>query len=149
MGLSQPPFGFIFPFSWYIVRLQLINFTMVNDDRKEELRPKKMHHATTLYQKKPNAQQEQIDSDSELKKPKSVLGFEPGLPRQNTDALPLMLPPLPGIAINMSLFAIYISRLFASISQKLCQTHDITFYHGSISSIHNIFLRYKPLTFFQ
>ena len=35
MGLPWPLFGF-FPFSWYIVRLQLIIFTMVNDDRKQE-----------------------------------------------------------------------------------------------------------------
>ena len=46
----RPLFGFLFfPFPWYIVRLLLINFKMVNDDRKEELRPKKMPHATTLY----------------------------------------------------------------------------------------------------
>ena len=54
MGLSQPPFGFIFPFSWYIVRLQLINFTTVNDDRKQERRRKSMHRSITRYLKKFN-----------------------------------------------------------------------------------------------
>ena len=32
MGLSWPLFGFIFPFSWYNISLQLIIYTMVNDD---------------------------------------------------------------------------------------------------------------------
>ena len=36
-------FGFIFPLSWVIVRLQLINFTMVNVDREQERRRKSMH----------------------------------------------------------------------------------------------------------
>ena len=31
-------FWIYFPFSWYIARLQLINFTMANDDRKQERR---------------------------------------------------------------------------------------------------------------
>ena len=36
-----------------------------------------------------------IDSNSELKKPESILGFEPGLPRQNAVTLPLAPPPHP------------------------------------------------------
>ena len=38
-----------FPFSWYIVRLQLINFTLANDDRKQEGRRKSMHRSITYY----------------------------------------------------------------------------------------------------
>ena len=49
MGLSWPLFGFIFPFSWYIVSLQLIIFTIVNDDRKQERRRKSMHLSITCY----------------------------------------------------------------------------------------------------
>ena len=45
MGLSQPLFEFIFPYSWYIVTLQLIIFTMVNDDRKQERRWKSMQRS--------------------------------------------------------------------------------------------------------
>ena len=40
---------FIFPFSWYIVSLQLIIFTLVNDDRKHERRRKSMHLSITRY----------------------------------------------------------------------------------------------------
>ena len=43
MDLSHPFFVFVFPFSWYIVRLQLIIFTLVNDYRKQERRRK--HYA--------------------------------------------------------------------------------------------------------
>ena len=32
---------------------------------------------------KPDTQQDQIDSNSQLKKTKSVPGFKPGLPKQN------------------------------------------------------------------
>ena len=42
-------FGFIFPFSWSIVRTKLIIFTMVNDDRKQERRRKSMHRSITRY----------------------------------------------------------------------------------------------------
>ena len=49
MGRSQPLFGFIFPFSWYIVSLQLTIFSMVNDDRKQERRRKSMHRSITRY----------------------------------------------------------------------------------------------------
>ena len=39
MGLSRPFSGFLmFPFSWYIVGLQLINLTMVYYNRKQERR---------------------------------------------------------------------------------------------------------------
>ena len=38
MGLSRPLFVFIFTFSWYIVRLQLIIFKMVKDERKQDRR---------------------------------------------------------------------------------------------------------------
>ena len=33
-GLSWPPFGLIFSFSWCVVRLQLKKFTIINDDTK-------------------------------------------------------------------------------------------------------------------
>ena len=49
MGLSRPHFIFIFPFSWYIVRLQLIIFEMVNDDGKQERRRKSIHRSMTHY----------------------------------------------------------------------------------------------------
>ena len=59
--LPQPPFfsfknfghskilGDFFPFSWYIGRLQLINFTMVNDDRKQERRRKSIYRSIKHY----------------------------------------------------------------------------------------------------
>ena len=53
---------------------------MVNDDRKWEKRIT-MHLSNTFYLKKPDTQQEQIDSNSELKNPKSVPRFKPGVPR--------------------------------------------------------------------
>ena len=40
---------FIFTFSWYIVSLQLIISTMVNDDRKRERKRKSMHCSITRY----------------------------------------------------------------------------------------------------
>ena len=49
----------------------------------------------TPYQKKLDAQREQIDSRPDPKKPKFVPGFESGLLRQNAVALPLALPPQP------------------------------------------------------
>ena len=36
-------------FSWYTIRLQSINFTMVIDDRKQERRRKSMHRSITRY----------------------------------------------------------------------------------------------------
>ena len=36
MGLSRPLFGLIFPLTLYVVRLQMMNFTRANDDRKQE-----------------------------------------------------------------------------------------------------------------
>ena len=36
VGLSRPLFGLFSPFSWYIARLKLTNFTMINEDRKKE-----------------------------------------------------------------------------------------------------------------
>ena len=56
MGLSRALFIYIFPFSWYIVRLQLIIFITVNDDRNQERRRKSMHRSITHYQKKPDTQ---------------------------------------------------------------------------------------------
>ena len=59
MGLSRALFWIYFPFfSWYIVRLQLIIFTMVNDDGKQERRRKSMHRSITCNKKKPNTQWE-------------------------------------------------------------------------------------------
>ena len=45
--------GLIFPFSWYIVRLQLTNFTMVNYVWKLERSRKSMHQSITRHKKKP------------------------------------------------------------------------------------------------
>ena len=69
MGLSWPHFGSIFfLFYWYIVILQLINFTMVNEDRKQERRRKSIHCSITCYKKKPDTYRQQIDGNSEQKK---------------------------------------------------------------------------------
>ena len=38
MGLSWPLLGFVFPLTLYIVKIQLIHFKMVNDNRKQERR---------------------------------------------------------------------------------------------------------------
>ena len=54
-----------------------------------------MHRSNTRYYKKPDTQGKQIDSNSELKKPKSIPGFEPGLPRQNAITLPHVPPRQP------------------------------------------------------
>ena len=54
-----------------------------------------MHRSITGKQKMPDTQREQIDSNSELKKPKSVKGFELGQLRQNGIAQPLVPQPLP------------------------------------------------------
>ena len=96
MGLSRPLLVSIFPFfSWHIARLLLIIFTMVNDNRKQIRRRKSMHCSTTSYYKTPDTQWEYIDSNSDLKKLKSILVFKPGLRRQNASVLPLVPPPLP------------------------------------------------------
>ena len=54
-----------------------------------------MHCSITHDQKQPGAQREQIDGNSEPKKPQSVPGFEPSLLGQNAVAQPLVPPPLP------------------------------------------------------
>ena len=87
IGLSWPLFGFIFPFSWYSVRLQLINFTVLYDDRKQERRVCTVH--LHIIRKSPTP------SNPEPKKPKSIPGFKPGLHRRNTVTLPLAPSPLP------------------------------------------------------
>ena len=47
--LSRPFSGFLmFPFSWYIVRFQLVNFTMVYYNRKQERRRNSMRRSITL-----------------------------------------------------------------------------------------------------
>ena len=61
-----------------------------------------MHHCIAHYQKKPDAQQEEIDSNSEPKKPKSDLGYKPCLVGQNVAALPLAPPPLPEVLTLVS-----------------------------------------------
>ena len=37
MGISRPLLGDFLIFSWYIIRFQMIDFTDVNDDRKQEI----------------------------------------------------------------------------------------------------------------
>ena len=54
-----------------------------------------MHRSIKRNQKKPDTQQEWIDSNSELKKPTPSQDFEPSLPRQDAVALPLVPLPLP------------------------------------------------------
>ena len=68
----------------------MINFTLLNDVRKEEGRV--CYVLLHLIRKSPTLGE--IDCNSELKMLKSVSGFEPGLPRQNAIALPLVPPPL-------------------------------------------------------
>ena len=65
-GPSRPFLDLCFPFSRYIVRLQLINLNMVNDERKQEKRRKSIHSSIACQKKSPDAQQEQIDINSEL-----------------------------------------------------------------------------------
>ena len=60
------------------------------------------HRSITHYYKKPDTQGKEIDSNSELKKPKSVQGFEPGLPRQNAMARPLVPPPQPLFPVRLT-----------------------------------------------
>ena len=45
-------FGFYFPFSRYIARLQLKNLPIANDDRKQERRRKSMHCSIARYLEK-------------------------------------------------------------------------------------------------
>ena len=52
-----------------------------------------MNHPVARYLEKHNAQQEEIDSNSEPKKPMSVPGFEHGLLGQNAVSLQLVPPP--------------------------------------------------------
>ena len=63
-------------------------------NRKEEGRV-----CTVLLYVKRKSPTPSENSNSELKKPKSDPGFEPGLPRQNAIALPLVPPPLGELVI--------------------------------------------------
>ena len=65
MGLSRPLVWF-FTFSWFILLLQLINFILANDDRKEERRRKSMLHS--INRKMPTPSENRYDSNFELKK---------------------------------------------------------------------------------
>ena len=49
IGLSRPLLDYFFHFSSRILRLQFINFSMVNDDTKQELQWKNMHYSTLFY----------------------------------------------------------------------------------------------------
>ena len=53
---------YFFLFCCYTVRLQVINFTLINYDRKQERRRKSIHSCSAPYLKKPSTQQESIDS---------------------------------------------------------------------------------------
>ena len=97
-------------FSWYIVRLKLIIFESLNDDRQ-----------TRKNKNKPGAQQDKVDSHSELKKPKSIPGFEPGLLRQNAIAPPLVPPPMPRCCFCRVLF---LSFPLTWISFPIFSGHD-------------------------
>ena len=92
----------LFPFSWYIVRLQSIIFKMVNDDRKQERRrTSKLRFYYTLLEKAGHPLR--IDwQQFWTKKPESVPGFQPSLSMQNAIALPLVPPPLPTILAQAS-----------------------------------------------
>ena len=95
MGLFRPVLDLYLILTSYNCRLQLINFTMVNYDRKQERKRKSMQHSIiTCYYKKPHTHWEWIDRNSELKT-RSVPRFEPRLPRENAIALSLVSPPLP------------------------------------------------------
>ena len=94
-GLLQPIFGFIFPFSWYIVRLPLTNFTIVIDDRNWERRRKRMPCSTIASYLEKAQSPARIDGEqSEQKTPKSVPGFKLDPLGQNAIA-PLLAPPPP------------------------------------------------------
>ena len=47
-------FGIIFSFIWYIVRPPLVNFTIVNDGRRQERIKKSIHQSITRYWEKPD-----------------------------------------------------------------------------------------------
>ena len=49
-----------------------------------------------VIRKSPTPSDNRLTADLNRKKPKSVLGFKPGPPRQKTIALPLVPPPLSG-----------------------------------------------------
>ena len=63
-------------FLFLVHSLQLVIFTMVNDDRKQERRRKNVHLSITCYLKEPDTQWVYIDSNSELKKAKVWLGIQ-------------------------------------------------------------------------
>ena len=88
-GPSQAPFWI--HFFWYIVKLQLINFTMVNDERKQERRRKN----PSITRKSRMPSKKRLNAILNGKKPKSVLGFKPGPARTHAVTLPLAPLPLP------------------------------------------------------
>ena len=86
-GLLQPIFGLICPFSWYIVRLPLTNFTIVIDDRNWERRRKRMPCSTIASYLEKAQSPARIDGEqSEQKTPKSVPGFKLDPLGQNANA---------------------------------------------------------------
>ena len=88
---------FAFAFSWLYSWLQLTNFTMANDERKQERRRKKMSCCIVHYLEKAHHPVKHIDSISVQKKSSRLnQGFQPSLLGQNAIALPLVPPPLPG-----------------------------------------------------
>ena len=92
MGLSGPLFGFsVFLGSLYIIQLTIL----INGARKQERRLRVCTVLFVVLWKKPSAQRELVFSNSERKKAKSILGFEPGLLGQNTTAQLLAPPPQP------------------------------------------------------
>ena len=72
IGISQPLFGTFFFLYWFIVRLQLIHFTIVNGDWKQERSRKRMHHWFTCYRKSSTHCRNRLTALLNLKKPKSV-----------------------------------------------------------------------------
>ena len=76
----------LFSFSWYKGKI---------DDRKQERRKKCSTVLLNLIRKSLTPSENILTAILNWKKPMSVLGFEPGLPRQNAIALPLVPPPLP------------------------------------------------------
>ena len=73
---------------------------MMLGNRKEEERALILLH---VIRKSQTPSENRLTSYSELKKPKSVPGFEPGLPRPNATALPLVPPLLPVVLTSIDL----------------------------------------------
>ena len=88
MFFSWPIFGYIF--SFFIVKLHFYfkKFAVINQDRKQERRRKRIRRSLARFWKKPS--ENRLTAILNSKKPKSELD----LPRQNAFALPLVPPPL-------------------------------------------------------